>query len=300
MEELSEAWRKKRECEVLLEPEPTFRESGLALVDDDGGGLVRVDWRIDLALTLYSIDSAWPGAVETPDAVGAKFLRMLDSLTRASGCFSDWMSSDEYAGDKQYLIESLHSDIGSWVRAHVALDDDGRPQPSDGYWLVGVSGGVVVSPKPPEGTSKKASFYVKAGSAFRNYAHFEIGSDFQAPDPAVVTYSLYRAALVSMISLWPAPWANAQCAIWGERPPTLPGEPAFPYSGYQMPWISYLCAERAAKVDVAPAIKTERTADGGLLMTATEARFDPANVEHMRASRLMAQIMMRYGGNPDA
>ena len=51
---------------------------------------------------------------------------------------------------------------------------------------------------------------------------------------------------------------------------------------------------------MAPAIKTERTADGGLLMTATEARFDPANVEHMRASRLMAQIMMRYGGNPDA
>ena len=185
------------------------------------------------------------------------------------------------------------------MSAHVARDEYGQPEPHDGYWIVGVSGDVAPETEIAKGSvSQQASFYAKAGSAFRNYNHFEVGSNFHPPDPSIITYPLYKAALLAMISIWPAPWANAQCSIWGERPPTLPGEPAFPYSGYQMPWISYLCAERAAKVDVPSRVMAERTPDGGLLMTATEARFDPANVEHMRPSRLMAQVMMRYGGDP--
>ena len=65
-----------------------------------------------------------------------------------------------------------------------------------------------------------------------------------------------------------------------------------------MPWLSYLNSERAANVVVPPEIKTERTPDGGLLMIAAETRFDPTNVEHMRPSRLMAQIMIDHAADP--
>jgi hypothetical protein len=65
-----------------------------------------------------------------------------------------------------------------------------------------------------------------------------------------------------------------------------------------MPWVSYLSAERAASLPPLPELITERTADGGLLMSATTERFDPANVEHMRRSRQMAQIMIAHGGDP--
>lgn len=248
---------------------------------------------------LYGIDAAWAGRVESAESVGAKFFRVLAALQALEPSFRDWISSDELSGHNEYLIEPLRSNIGAWVRAHIARDEDEPPDPRNGYWLVGVSGGVPLPGSSAGPTSRRASFYVRAGSAFRNYSHFEIGSEFHPPDISIVTYPLYEAALLAMISAWPAPSANASCAIWGEAPPTLPGEPAFPYSGHQMPWISYLCAERAATLDVPAGVRTERTPDGGLLMIAAETRFDPANVEHMRPSRLIAQIMMRYAGEPD-
>jgi len=61
-----------------------------------------------------------------------------------------------------------------------------------------------------------------------------------------------------------------------------------------MPWISYLSAERAASVVPPDIVRTERIPDGGLLMTATEERFDPANADHMRASLAMAEIMIAH------
>jgi hypothetical protein len=158
------------------------------------------------------------------------------------------------------------------------------------YWLQAVS--------PNPSLSRCGLFQVMAGSEFRNFNRFEVGSSFNPPDTSLITYPLFKGALLTMISIWPAPWANAQCSIWREDPPTLPGEPPFPYSGHQMPWISYLDAERAAKVGPLPGVQTERTPDGGLLMIATEDRFDPTSLDHMRPSRLMAQIMIEHGGGP--
>jgi hypothetical protein len=40
----------------------------------------------------------------------------------------------------------------------------------------------------------------------------------------------------------------------------------------------------------------ERTPDGGLLMIATEDRLDPANPEHLRAARVIAETMIACTG----
>jgi hypothetical protein len=47
-----------------------------------------------------------------------------------------------------------------------------------------------------------------------------------------------------------------------------------------------------------PEIVTERTADGGLLMIATEDRLDPTDPEHLRRARIIAETMIARTGYP--
>ena len=41
---------------------------------------------------VYSIRSQWRGRIETPVAIGAKFVNMLDALSGIDPIFSDWLS----------------------------------------------------------------------------------------------------------------------------------------------------------------------------------------------------------------
>jgi hypothetical protein len=128
----------------------------------------------------------------------------------------------------------------------------------------------------------------------------EAGINLLPPDPAIVTYPIFKLAMLAMVSIWSPTWSNARCYIWDSygKPPTEPGDAPFPYSGFQMPWLSYLCAKQAARVQPPSELLTERTPDGGLSMIAAETRFDPTNREHMRRSRLMAGIMIGHAPDP--
>jgi hypothetical protein len=72
----------------------------------------------------------------------------------------------------------------------------------------------------------------------------------------------------------------------------LPLDPTFPYSAFHIPWIAYLSAEHAAGVTLTRDILSERTPDGGLLMSATTDRLDPDNPEHVRRARIIAEVMI--------
>ena len=43
-------------------------------------------------------------------------------------------------------------------------------------------------------------------------------------------------------------------------------------------------------------ILSEHVPDGGLLMSVTTERFDPANLEHMRRARILAEVMIERTG----
>lgn len=47
---------------------------------------------------------------------------------------------------------------------------------------------------------------------------------------------------------------------------------------------------------LAPEILTERTPDGGLLMSATTDRLDPTNPEHIRRARILAETLIACTG----
>jgi Immunity protein 52 len=78
--------------------------------------------------------------------------------------------------------------------------------------------------------------------------------------------------------------------------PQVPDDQTFPDSKFQIPWLGYLSAPLAAGVTVRPEIQTERTLDGGLLMTATEDRLDPTNPEHLRRARILAETLIARTG----
>jgi len=106
-------------------------------------------------------------------------------------------------------------------------------------------------------------------------------------------------------SVWsPSPAANAssgtvRCPEYTPRldsVPQVPGEPTFPDTIFHIPWIAYLSAPLAAGIELTPEILTERTPDGGLLMTATTERLDPTNPEHVRRARILAETMIACTG----
>lgn len=133
------------------------------------------------------------------------------------------------------------------------------------------------------------------------------------PDPAIVTYPLFKAASLTLITNWTPTWVCAQAfrsntvsvpvtypgGVGGyslERLPMIPSDPTFPVSVFHVPWIAYLSAPRAASVILPPDIITERTPDGGLLMVATTDRLDPENPEHLCRARLIVETMLARTG----
>ncbi len=242
----------------------------------------------------YRIESAWPSHVETPAEIGRKFFLTLDALARIDPVFCDWGTVEDIDSLIGHPMEPLRQDFTPYVESHVLRDDWGQPDPHQGYRLWASSGH-----RPyPELEPRSMTLSVTAGSTWENRLSLEAGYYTVPPDHAVVTYPIFKSALLILIEIWPAPWANVQVSLWGQKPPTLPGEPPFPYSGYQMPWISYLCAERAARITLPDEILTERTPDGGLLMIAAQTRLDPTRRDHMARSRVLAEVMIKHGGDP--
>ena len=75
--------------------------------------------------------------------------------------------------------------------------------------------------------------------------------------------------------------------------PLFPGAELFrSSSGFHIPWLGYLSAPLASGFELPPEILTERTPDGGLLMTATKERLGPTVPEHRRRLRVIAETMV--------
>ena len=243
---------------------------------------------------LYDIQSAWKSPAQSAETVGRRFLGTLDALTQIDPILGDWGTKldDSNLGQP---IDAVRPNITDFVEKNAGLDDDDEPDPIyGGYWLFAAN----QFGRGPLNRPDRIRFDLCTGSARINHYNLEVGSQSMPPPPSILSYSLFRSALLALIKIWPAPWANMRVSPWGEDPPSLPDGSAFPYSGFQMPWFSYLCAERAAKVTVSPAILTERTPDGGLLMIAAETRLDPDNPQHLIRSKMLAEIMIAHGGDP--
>ena len=97
---------------------------------------------------------------------------------------------------------------------------------------------------------------------------------------------------------WSPAWACAHVfKMHYDKAPLGIGAPLFPYSRFHIPWIAYLSTSLASGLRLPVEIRTERTPDGGLLLTATEERLDPTNSEHLARARIIAETMVAHAGN---
>ena len=99
--------------------------------------------------------------------------------------------------------------------------------------------------------------------------------------------------MLAINAIWPPVWAYAYA--YGtdyDEAPLFPGAELFPSSGFHIPWLGYLSAPLATGLELLAEILTERTPDGGLLMTATEERLDPTVPEHWRRARIIGEAMI--------
>jgi hypothetical protein len=258
----------------------------------------------------YFVRGHWVGpADEAPAVTGAKFLQTLDSLDGIDPLFSGWQlyRNWQIAEDDQPRLVPLaaaRTRIAEIVGSGVARDDFDEPTSGYGYTVCATAGAR---------GRRRVTFTVRTGKQFFDLS---FGEHDLASDLSIVKYPLFKSALLAIIAALGAPWACAQAfrndvvkspidfgrvsAFRIDSAPQVPLDPSFPKSIFHAPWIAYLAAERAAGLKLNPEILTERTPDGGLLMSATTDRLDPMNPEHMQCARILAETMIeRTGYQPD-
>ena len=241
----------------------------------------------------YSIRLPFATNGVNPDWLGAKFLATLDALTELdANVFPDWEVGDLPAM-KGYPLAVARSRIAEIIGRNVQCDEYGLPQPEDGHTAVAKT---IIDAK-----SHRMMVWVGQGNVRLRTGDWKV-----FPDPAIVTFTLFKAALLAIHSIWLTPWACAQAFRTNtimvpvdkqggyrlERGPMIPAEPTFPKSIFHIPWIAYLSAPLASGVELPPEIQTERTSDGGLLMIATEERLDPDLPEHALRARILAETLI--------
>lgn len=237
----------------------------------------------------YSIRSALPGHPESPASIGAKFLDTLDALSCIDPkIFANWKIMD-FPAVASLPLAAARPRIAAIIENNVARDDFKRPEPYLGYTASAFTGNAI--------ESRNASLRIDAGGGEEGSTAFETGRYKVAPDPAMVTYPLFKAELLAINAIWPPAWACAYAfRVEYHKVPLFPGAPLFPYSRFHIPWIAYLSAPLVVHLSVSPEVLTERTRDGGLLMIATEDRLDPTNSEHLRRAHILAETLIAHTG----
>ena len=244
----------------------------------------------------YSAVWAWKGRQETPTQIAEKYLRTLNELSKNGPILKDWgvgvTLEDDPRGGVIPLSEAL-KDMEKLVRENIAYDDWEQPDSASGYDMFASS-----NASTPDYTSDRTlSFLFQIGSKWSNEIRFNVGTMTGPSALDVATFSLFRIVMSTLTSIWSPEWAGAYAfKIDYDEPGAVAGVPVFPSSRFHIPWITYLSTPLAEGVTPPPGIQSEQTSDGGLLMVATQDQLDPANPEHMRLAKALADLMIAATG----
>lgn len=226
----------------------------------------------------YEIQSYWGPRRETPAELGQRFWKMLLDLGAVNSAFSDW----KFIGTYRFL--PLPSGPGDELTRLIAKgvatagDGDPTPTPISGYYF-GAS--ARSDPKAIITIDVHAGYYAPYASFFTNTAELQT-PPLNEQTAALVTLPIFKAALVAIAEAWDATWCAAYpwdlINLW---PDTVSvGRPTF-----EMAWITYLSPRFAPMVTAPASAIVEYTPQGGIVMAATNDRFDVNNAAHLAAAR---------------
>jgi len=223
----------------------------------------------------YLCRCVWEKRGETPEELAARFLRMIDSFGRIDPVFSLWACGWRSAIDLE-KVRDRFAEVE--IAEGIARSDLGKPLPVHGYYFGAWT----------RGTPKDRTFMVscRAGATtatlFPNNVILDTRSGPEGPSRQVVTYAIFRAALIAMVDAWEPLNAGA----YSRQLISMGRDSHFPKA-----WIQYLCPWLAQKITPPSTALVERLPDGGLLMSATTKTFDGNNAKHMAVAADMAAAM---------
>jgi hypothetical protein len=222
----------------------------------------------------YVIQAYWGPRRETPAQCGLRFRRMLDMLAPIDPAFNGWQF---YGATRIWpMPTTAGNELARLIAERVARADDGDPTPINGYYFAG-------STRASSDTSLLIDVHAGCYAPSVSLAN-TVGLEtkpLNAANAAFITTPIFTSAILAIVRAWDATWCAAYpweiIPLW---PKPGPGQPHF-----KMAWITYLSPRFGPLVTPPHLAIVDHTAEGGLMMTATEDRFDIANPGHLAVAR---------------
>ena len=221
----------------------------------------------------YYLRASWGARAETPEALAARLLRNIDLLQAVDPLFALWLSGVK--GPRKF--ETIRDRYAEIVTARISRDDWNEPLPIDGYWFGAITRGA------PEPLSYALNIHAGAHMRtqdFQNHAQLSTGSGV-IPDPAAITYRIFKSALLAMVDAW----EPVDCVALPHELLEFGTSKAYHFRDV---WMQYLSAPLARLITPPATAVVDHLPDGGLLMSATTETFRVDNPAHLAVARDIA------------
>ena len=222
---------------------------------------------------IYNVVADWGRRPETAESLAGRWLALIARLEVLDPVFARWSHWEEGSGFVPFdpRLEAQ----GARVIAHTERTRTGR--------LVPEAGSRIWNMTDPHPRSRRFNISMFAGNdnAYHdNNVVFKTDS-CAVPDPRVLTYRIFRGALLAIAETFAVTQAYAYPSdlfdLWSKGPAHKFDLP--------LAWISYIPARFGPLVTPPPNVIVEHRPDGGLLMAATDETFVTANPAHLAAAR---------------
>lgn len=145
----------------------------------------------------YKIYASWGPRAEPPASIAARFLACADRLKQIHPAYDHWIFN---LNRKPKKLDALREKLAEAIAANVVRADDGYPTPIYGYWATAINS--------MKDDPRSLSLRVNAGSALSNSAMIRTG-DLIVPDPTIIAYPAFKAALLALAESFDAPYSSA-------------------------------------------------------------------------------------------
>jgi len=233
----------------------------------------------------YKIGAYWGPRADAPEALAFRLLKLLNCLKLIDPIFANW-----YLFTSETEVEPFDINPASLKKtiAQAVWYDDGDPEWYHGYHY----GAFNYNTFEPNARGFKVGFQANnllPGPYFLNHVVLETCYGI-APEDSVVTFRLFRAALLAVVEGWEPTWCIAYPVtisdFWQKS------------AHLRLAWLNYVSPRFAPLITPPPSAIYERTAQGGLLMSATAETFRVDNPAHLAVAQDILKALAPFEALP--
>jgi hypothetical protein len=239
-----------------------------------------------MTLSQYTIYSHWGARAETPEVLAQRFICLIDRLAPLHPAFNNWT----WVGRERVprAFEPQRDNLPSAIAANVSRSDWDTPEPHMGYYARVTN---TIGKTTPSSLSVATRGGAQYQSCAANHGYITTGWRVE-PDPSIVTYAVFKPALLAVSEIYDVDWCSAYpddiMELW-PRDQT-----------YRMPWMCYIKPAWAPLLTPPPTAIVEYWPNGALFMAATDETFITANPAHLAVARDIEAALAPLNALPEA